>query len=78
MRALRTIVTALFLAMAMAGCAYTQTLPPVELFVQKVVEVPGASKERILEKIESLVCQNLQAIDVRMGGAEQQENRYTV
>jgi len=48
---MRKLLTALlFLAMMLSGCAYTHTLPPEQLVVQKVVEAPGESNERLFEK----------------------------
>ncbi len=72
---MRTIVTALFLALAMTGCAYTQTLPPAELVVQKVVEVPGVSKERIFEKSKVWFARTFRQ---SMSGWVEQNSRRTV
>jgi hypothetical protein len=47
---IRKLLTTLFLATMLSGCAYMQTLPPKQLVVQKVVEAPGVSNERLFEK----------------------------
>ncbi len=46
----KIIMTAVFLAMVVAGCAYNHALPPEQFVVQKVVEAPGVSKEQVFEK----------------------------
>ncbi len=40
----------LLLFATLAGCAYTRTLPPADIVVQKVVEAPGVTKEEIFDK----------------------------
>jgi hypothetical protein len=75
MRVMRTIVTAVFLAMAMTGCAYTHTLPPAELVVQNVVEAPGVSKERIFEKSKVWFARTFRQ---SMSGWVEQNSRRTV
>ena len=47
---MRTMVTAIFVTAVLAGCAYTRTLPPEQLVVNKVVEAPGMSKDQIFER----------------------------
>ena len=47
---MRKVLTALFLATMLSGCAYTHTFPSEQLVVQKVVEAPGVSNERLFEK----------------------------
>jgi len=47
---MRTIVTAIIFAMALAGCAYVRPLPPEQLVIQKVVDVPNVSKEQLIDK----------------------------
>jgi hypothetical protein len=47
---MRTVATVMVLAMILAGCASVQPLPPEQLLIQKVVDVPNLSKERIFEK----------------------------
>jgi len=43
-------VLAVLLAVAVAGCASSPKPHPDELFVQKVVEAPGITKEQIIER----------------------------
>jgi len=47
---MRTIVTAIFITAILAGCAFTRTLPPEQMVVNKVVEAPGISKDQIFER----------------------------
>jgi hypothetical protein len=47
---MRTMTTAIILAMVLTGCAYVQTLPPEQLVIQKVVDAPNVSKDRIYDK----------------------------
>lgn len=47
---MRKFLTTLFLATMLSGCAYTRTLPPEQLVVQKVVEASGVSNEQLFEK----------------------------
>jgi len=72
---MKTIVTAVFLALAISGCAYTQTLPPTESVVQKVVEAPGVSKERIFEKSGEWFARTFRQ---SMSGWVEQNSRRTV
>src|ERR1035437_10149082 len=50
MLVMRTIVTAIIFAMVLDGCAYVRPLPPEQLVIQKVVEVPNGSKEQLIYK----------------------------
>jgi Domain of unknown function (DUF4468) with TBP-like fold len=50
MLVMRTIVTAIIFAMVLGGCAYVRPLPPEQLVIQKVVEVPNGSKEQLIYK----------------------------
>jgi hypothetical protein len=47
---MRAFTAAVFILALLAGCAYTRTVPPEELVVQKVVDAPGMSKEEIFER----------------------------
>lgn len=47
---MRTMATVMVLATLLAGCASVQPLPPEQLLVQKIVNVPNVSKGRIFEK----------------------------
>jgi hypothetical protein len=47
---MRTMATAIFLVMVLTGCASVHTLPPEQLVIQKVVDAPNVSKNRIFEK----------------------------
>ena len=47
---MRLMVTAIFITAAVTGCAYTRTLPPEQLVVNKVVEAPGMSKDQLFER----------------------------
>jgi hypothetical protein len=47
---MRMLVTAFFLTAALTGCAYTRTVPPEQLVVNKVVEAPGMSKDLLFER----------------------------
>jgi len=47
---MKKLLNAIFLAAMLSGCAHTHTLPAEQLVVQKVVEAPGVSNERLFEK----------------------------
>jgi len=47
---MRSLIISLLTTVVLAGCAGMQSLPPAQLSVQKVVEVPGMSKDEIFRK----------------------------
>ncbi len=69
------IVTILFLALTLAGCAHTRALPPAELAVQRVVEAPGMSKEQILDRTKLWFARTFRQ---SMSGWVDQNSRRTV
>ena len=52
MLVMKTMITTILFASVLAGCAYVHTLPPEQLVIQKVVDAPNVSKERLFEKSE--------------------------
>jgi len=50
MLVMKTIVTVILIGTVLAGCAYVRPLPPEQLVIQKVFEVPNLSKEQLIDK----------------------------
>lgn len=69
------IAAVLSLALALTGCAYTRTLPPAELAVQRVVEAPGLSKDQIMDKTKIWFARTFRQ---SMSGWVDQNSRRTV
>jgi hypothetical protein len=55
---MKKFIITLILVLTAAGCAGVQTLPPQELTVRKVLEVPGMTKEQIFDKSKLWIARN--------------------
>ncbi len=54
----KSLMRAIIIAYALAGCAGIHPLPPEQLTVRKILEVPGLTKERIFDKSRLWVARN--------------------
>lgn len=55
---MKKLLTAITIAFALAGCATIQTLPPEQLRVTKIIEVPGMDKDSIFNKSKLWIARN--------------------
>ncbi len=55
---MKNTLIAAIMALAAAGCAGVQTLPPQQLTVRKVLEVPGMTKGHIFDKSKLWIARN--------------------
>jgi len=78
MTKMRIFTAAIFLTAMMTGCAHVQSLPAEQLVVQKVVEAPGISKERIIEKSKVWFARTFRQPMSPMSRWVDQNNRRTV
>lgn len=64
MKMFRLVPTSLFVVVLLFGCATAPTAPVADLTIQKVIDVPGTSKDQIYDKSRIWIAKNFRSSKV--------------